>query len=173
MRLMKALAVLVVVSTLVGCDKDQTTDADAQKYAQEKILESIKQQAPSYKDACEVGRSYVASVKELEQKLGKKLGKSTSELEWATASCRERIDPAGGVNLSEVIVSRHKDGSIKSICSNVIGKNYDNNDLTVPAIVNEDGVAIQFEDSFFKESKPDEYKSLQEAFTAISNTYCK
>jgi D-alanine-D-alanine ligase-like ATP-grasp enzyme len=165
MRLTKALAVLVAVSALAGCDKDKTTDADALEYAQGKILELIKKQAPNNQEACETGRGLIANVK--------KLAQDTNVFEWSTANCRERIDPIAGITLSDVAVFRNKDGSIKSICSNVTGNNYDKSNVTVPSIVNEGGAFIQFEDSYLKESNPEKYKSLQEAFSVISKTSCK
>lgn len=165
MKMVKVLAMLVAVFALAGCDKDKTTDADAQEHAQGKILELIKKQAPNNQEACETGRGLIANVK--------KLAQGTSAFEWSTANCRERIDPVGGITLSDVTVFRNKDSSVKSICSNVTGKNYDKSNVTVPAIVNEGGAFIQFEDSYLKESNPEKYKSLQEAFSMISKASCK
>ncbi|ENN8395586.1 hypothetical protein WCU37_24165 [Serratia marcescens] len=165
MKIAKALVVLVTVSAMAGCDKGKNTDYDAQKYAQGKILELIKKQAASNQEACETGRGLVANVKKLDQ--------DTNVFEWSTANCRERIDPVSGITLSDVTVLRNKNGEIKSICSNVTGKNYDKSNVTVPAIVNEDGAFIQFEDSYLKESNPEKYNSLQEAFSMLSKASCK
>ena len=165
MKIVKALAVLVAVSALAGCDKDKTTDADAQEYAQGKILELIKKQAPKNKEACDTGRELIVFLKNTKQDI--------STAEWATDNCRESIDPSTGVKLSNVTVFRNKDGSIKSICSHVTGKNYDKSNVTVPAIVNEGGAFIQFEYRSIKRSQPGEYRSLQEEFSMISKTSCK
>lgn len=164
-NLAKIAVVLMAVVALAGCDADKTTDADAREYAYKEIMKVIKDREPSIREICKLGRDLMVTLKNTRQ--------DPSDAEWLASSCRENINPDDDFLLSDVTVHRNKGGSIRNICSNVVGKNYDKKEIIIPAVIDENGALIKFADSYYKSSRPTEYKGMQEALSHTFERLCK